>query len=395
MAYSDRHMPSLDVDFFSAEVLTDPYPLYDGLRRLGPVVHLLAHDVFAVGRYDEARDILRSPETFTSQHGIGLNPVVNKDSGRPITLTSEGDVHRLLKSIVMAPMMPKAMDALASQLETVANEVVISLAQARHFEGVSELAVHLPVTVVSHLVGLPEEGRQNMLKWSAAAFNMIGPLNERARNSIDSLLEMSMYAASLSRDLLAPGSWGSLIFDAVDDGRLPADIATGLFIDYIAPSLDTTIHAVSHMINLFGSHPEQWDLIRRNDTLLDNAVEEVLRFEAPVRGFSRVATCDTVVGDAAISEGDRIWVLNGSANRDESRYVHAHEFDITRSAAGHLSFGYGPHLCAGVHLARLEMRVLLRAMRTHFSTIEVTNQSISENNILRGWASLDVDVSPC
>lgn len=386
-------MPSLDVDFFSAEVLTDPYPLYDELRRLGPVVHLPAHDVFAVGRYDEARDILRSPETFTSQHGIGLNPVVNKDSGRPITLTSEGEVHRLLKSIVMAPMMPKAMDALASQLETVAHDVVISLARERHFEGVSELAVHLPVTVVSHLVGLPEEGRQNMLKWSAAAFNMIGPLNERARNSVDSLLEMSMYAASLSRGQLAPGSWGSLIFDAVDDGRLPADIATGLFIDYIAPSLDTTIHAVSHMINLFGSHPEQWDLIRRNDTLLDNAVEEVLRFEAPVRGFSRVATCDTVVGDAAINEGDRIWVLNGSANRDESRYVRGHEFDITRSAAGHLSFGYGPHLCAGVHLARLEMRVLLRAMRTHFGTIEVTNQSISENNILRGWASLDVTVT--
>jgi cytochrome P450 len=393
MGSGSRAEATLDADFFSAEALADPYPLYAEVRHRGPLVYLSNHDVVAVGGYNEAREILRSPETFTSQHGIGLNPVVNRDSGRPITLTSEGETHRLLKSIVMAPMMPKAMDSLASRLEVITNQVVDDLAGRKHFEGVSELAVHLPVTVVSHLVGLPEEGRQNMLKWSAATFNLIGPLNERAKSSIDSLLEMSMYAASLTRDQLAPGSWGSLIFAAVDEGRLPEDLASGLFIDYIAPSLDTTIHAVSHMINLFGAHPDQWETIRRDESLLDNAVEEVLRFEAPVRGFTRVAACSTSIGGVPVNEGDRIWVLNGSANRDEARFERADEFDITRSAAGHLSFGYGPHLCAGVHLARLEMRILLRVMRERFRTIEIGEKSISENNILRGWASLDVTVT--
>lgn len=392
MEYSQ--VPSIDDDFFSAVVLNDPYPLYARLRAEGELVRLSAHDVLAVGRYTTARDLLRSPEDFTSGQGIGLNHLVNAKSTRPITLTSEGDTHKLLKSVVMAPMMPRQMDTLTSRLEVIANDVVGTLAEKKNFDGVTELAVHLPVTVVSHLVGLPEEGRQNMLKWSAATFNVIGPLNDRAHSSIDSLLEMSMYAASLTRDTLAPHSWGALIYEAVDEGRLPEELASGLFIDYIAPSLDTTIHAVSHMINLFGTHPDQWKRLRDDDTLLDNAVEEVLRFEAPVRGFTRVATHDTVVGDVKISAGERIWVLNGSANRDESRYERANQFDITRSAAGHLSFGYGTHLCAGIHLARLEMRVLLRAMREKFKTIEVSEATISDNNILRGWASLDVTVNP-
>lgn len=386
-------LPALGDDFFDSEVLVDPYPLYERLRSAGEVVRLDSHDVLAVGRYETARDVLRAPDDFTSGSGIGLNSVVNARSPRPITLTSEGDTHKLLKSIVMAPMMPRQMDDLASRLAEIANDVVVELTEKKQFEGVSELAVHLPVTVVSHLVGLPEEGRQNMLKWSAATFNLIGPLNDRARESLDSLLEMSMYAASMSRDRLAPGSWGSLVYGAVDDGRLPEELAAGLFIDYIAPSLDTTIHAVSHMINLFGTHPDQWMALKNDESLLENAVEEVLRYEAPVRGFTRVATHSTRIGDTEIAEGERVWVLNGSANRDERRYDRAHEFDITRSAAGHLSFGYGTHLCAGIHLARLEMRVLLRAMREMFRTIEVGAKSVSENNILRGWATLDVSVS--
>lgn len=386
-------IPSIDDDFFSAEALTDPYPLYDRLRAAGEVVRLAAHDVLAVGRYDTARDLLRAPDNFTSGHGIGLNHVVNARGPRPITLTSEGDTHRLLKSVVMAPMMPRQMDELTSRLENIADDVVSTLVEKKRFEGVAELAVHLPVTVVSHLVGLPEEGRQNMLKWSAATFNLIGPLNDRAKQSLDSLLEMSMYAASMSRDRLAPDSWGSLVYRAVDEGRLPEDLAAGLFIDYIAPSLDTTIHAVSHMINLFGSHPDQWNALRDDASLLENAVEEVLRYEAPVRGFSRVTTSASRIGDVEIAEGERVWVLNGSANRDDRRFEHADRFDITRSAAGHLAFGYGPHLCAGIHLARLEMRVLLRAMREMFRTIDVGEKTISENNILRGWATLDVSVT--
>lgn len=383
----EGRVPRLDVDLCADDVLADPYPVYRRIRDIGPVVHLPAHEVLAVGRYADARRVLRSADDFTSAHGIGLNPVVN-GGGRRITLTAEGELHRTLKSIVMAPMMPKQLAALADRLQAVADDLVCDLVERDHFDGVADLAVHLPVTVVSHLVGLPEEGRRNMLTWSAATFNLIGPLNERARQSIDSMLEMAMYAAALTREDLAPGSWGALVFAAADAGRIDDEQAANLFIDYIAPSLDTTIHAVSHMVNLLGSHPDQWALVRDDAALIEPAIEEVLRYEAPVRGFTRVAARDTAIDDVPVAEGERVWVLNGAANRDERRYPEPGSFDVRRGAPDHLAFGHGAHLCAGLHLARLEMRVLLDAMRRHVGEIDITSRTVSDNNILRGWASL-------
>ncbi len=393
LAYVDSLRPQIEVDLCADDVLTDPYPAYRCIRDAGPVVHLTAHEVLAVGRYAEARRVLRSTDEFTSAHGIGLNPVVN-GGGRRITLTAEGELHRTLKSIVMAPMMPKQLAALSDRLQAVADELVRGLVERGEFDGVADLAVHLPVTVVSHLVGLPEEGRRNMLTWSAATFNLIGPLNERARQAVDSMLEMAMYAASLTRADLAPDSWGALVFAAADAGRIDDEQAAGLFIDYIAPSLDTTIHAISHMVNLLGSHPDQWALVRDDAAFVDRAVEEVLRIEAPVRGFTRVAARDTVIGEVPVAEGERVWVLNGSANRDERHYVDPDLFDVRRGAADHLAFGHGAHLCAGVHLARLEMRVLLDAMRRHVGEIVVSDRQVSDNNILRGWATLATQFTP-
>ena len=385
--------PGVEIDLCSAEVLLDPYPAYRAIRDAGPVVRLSAHDVLAVGRFDDARRVLRSTDDFTSSHGIGLNTVVNGGNSR-ITLTSEGELHRTLKSIVMAPMMPRNMEELSGRLERVADELVGDLVGRGRFDGVADLAVHLPVTVVSHLVGLPEEGRQNMLKWSAATFNVIGPLNDRARASVDSLLEMSMYAASLTRADLTPGSWGALVFAAVEEGRIDDAQAAGLFIDYLAPSLDTTIHAVSHMVNLLASHPAQWERVRDDPANIESAVEEVLRYEAPVRGFTRVAVRNCDVGGVTVKSGERVWVLNAAANRDGRRYPDPDTFDVGRGATDHLAFGHGTHLCAGVHLARLEMRVLLSAMTRHVGSLRVHRRTLNENNILRGWASLDTEFAP-
>jgi cytochrome P450 len=383
-----QQIPTLSLDLCSSDALRDPYPIYREIRDAGEVVFLEENDVLAVGRYEHARCILRSSDEFTSSKGIGLNEVVNGGEQKTV-LTSDGDLHRKLKSVVMAPMMPRNMEELSVTLEAIADDLVSRLIERDSFDGVTEFAHHLPVTVISHLVGLPESGRQNMLKWSEATFNVVGPFNERARESADSLLEMAMYAASLTRSDLAPDSWGSRLFEAADEGRITDDQASGMFIDYLAPSLDTTIHAITHMINLFALYPDQWRRVVGDEALLQSAVEEVLRFEAPVRGFTRVATRDTMVGSTRVRAGERVWVLNGSANRDERHYQNPDVFDASRSASDHLSFGHGPHLCAGVHLARLEMRALLRSLRQKVSLIEVGTRVISENNILRGWSSLE------
>ncbi|NCZ70466.1 MAG: cytochrome P450, partial [Actinobacteria bacterium] len=226
-----RQIPTTSLDLCSLDALRDPYPLYREIRDAGEVVFLEANDVLAVGRYQDARRILRSSDEFISSRGIGLNKVVNGGEQKTV-LTSDGDLHKKLKSIVMAPMMPRNMEELSVTLEAIADDLVSGLIERDSFDGVRDFAHHLPVAVISHLVGLPESGRQHMLKWSDAAFNVIGPFNQRARDSVDSLLEMAMYAASLTRSDLAPNSWGSLVFEAADEGRITDEQASGMFIDY-------------------------------------------------------------------------------------------------------------------------------------------------------------------
>ena len=183
------------------------------------------------------------------------------------------------------------------------------------------------------------------------------------------------------------GGWAARLFQAADDGQIELGDVGGLLIDYVAPSLDTTILGTGHLLWLLGRHPEQWARVRADPTLIPRAVDEALRFESPVRAFTRYAVADWDVDGTTIPAGSRVLVLFGSANRDERRYPEPDRFDVERDAKDHVGFGYGVHRCAGGHLAQLEMQSLLRAMVRHVETIEVGRPVALRNNVLRGWAS--------
>jgi cytochrome P450 len=142
------------------------------------------------------------------------------------------------------------------------------------------------------------------------------------------------------------------------------------------------------MLHLLATHPDQWDLVRAHpDELVDRAVEEVLRYEAPVRGFTRMTIASFELDGVTLNPGERVWVLNASANRDERHFDEPNRFDVTRRRNTHLGFGTGPHVCAGAHLARLEMRSLLAAMARHVETITVDTDTVEQrfNNLLNGY----------
>jgi cytochrome P450 len=226
-----------------------------------------------------------------------------------------------------------------------------------------------------------------MLAWAAATFDALGPWNARAQAGAKELLEMVRYALGVERARLAPGGWAARLFEAADAGRLDPEDVPGLLIDYIAPSLDTTILATGHLLFLLGSHPEQWERVRRDPALAPGAVHEALRFEAPVRAFSRFAAKPYRADGVAIPGGERVLVLFGSANRDERRYEDPDRFDVRRDARDHLGFGHGVHRCAGGHLAQLELEALLRALLARVRRIEVGTPVPLLSNVLRGWRS--------
>lgn len=384
---SDR--PSLDVDLFSDEAIRDPRPIEQSIRDLAPAVWLEAHSVWALGRYREVREALRADEVLVSGRGVGLNDLINNQP-RGTTLISDGDRHRRLRGVVMKPMMPRALAEVGATLRKLAESLVEDLLARESFDGIADFSRHLPVAAVSHLVGLPEEGRERMLDWAAASFNALGPMNARAEAGISGLLEMLQFAVGTDRSRLRPDGWAARVFAAVDQGTIDAEDAPGLLIDYIAPSLDTTILGAGHLLYLLGAHPEQYELVRKEPGRIPAAVHEALRLGSPVRAFSRVAAKPYDAADVSIPEGARVLVLYGAANRDERRYADPYRFDLTRDARDHLALGYGVHRCAGGHLAQLELESLLLAIVARVERIEVGEPSMLMSNMLHGYERFGV-----
>lgn len=168
--------------------------------------------------------------------------------------------------------------------------------------------------------------------------------------------------ASLSEDTVTSGSWAAQLFEAARAGKISHIEAMAAISAYVIPNLDTTINAKGHLLKNLAKAPGQWAMLRAQPRADPAAVLEGVRHSSVIRWFSRVAQSDYAVEDAVVPAGARVMLLYGAANRDERRYDDPDRFDITRDARDHLAWGTGPHLCAGMTLARIEMEVLLEAL---------------------------------
>jgi cytochrome P450 len=181
------------------------------------------------------------------------------------------------------------------------------------------------------------------------------------------------------------------LLTAVDEGNLAVDEVPPLMIDYIAPSLDTTISAISNAIYLFARHPDQWELLKSDPSLIPNAVNEVVRYESPLRAFTRKTLHSTEIEGVPIAAGARLLVIYASANRDEREWDAPDVFDIRNDAGRHVGFGNGAHACAGQALARLETTAMLKALAEAVDRIEVVAEPTwAINNIIHRHDHLPV-----
>jgi len=388
------HIPRYDADLFTDEALDDPYPHLRALRQAGPIVWLSVHNVYAAGRYADVRTILDQDMTFVSGEGVALNDVINM-LGRGTTLMSDGAEHRTQRDVIGRPLTPRALADLRPDAQAIADALVDELVEREHFDGVSDLAEVLPTTWVPDLLGWPSEGRTHLVEWAAAQFDGLGPLNERALAAADHILAMSTFAVQLSATELPERSFGAGIKQAAERGEIDASRCPMLFIDYLAPSLDTTISAIGNALWLFATNPDQWQLLRREPGRVKAAFNEALRLESPISCFTRWSGSASSVGGVEIPAAARVMVSFASANRDERRWEDADRFDITRESAGHLAFGFGEHACVGMGLARLEGAAVLSALVDRVSELELAGPPIRKpNNLIRSFRSLPLRVTP-
>ena len=387
-------IPSLDIDFYSDEVIKDPYPIYARMRELGAVVYLPRHDLYALPRYAEVSDVLRQPLRFVNSRGVSPIPKVN-DILIGSTLNSDPPEHDRTRAVTSEPLLPGALKDIEPILENAANGLVETLCAHGQFDAISDFAQYLPITIVAELVGLPQAvDAAQMLKWASATFNLFGTENARTAQAFEDLKDLRDFLQEYGRpEKLKEGGWAKRIFDVGTERGLPYETCAQLMRDYINPSLDTTISTTGQIVKFFADHPDQWNLIRDDASLIPNAVEEAVRMATPIRAFTRYVIEDSEIAGHKIPAGKRVIVMYASANRDARKFRDPDQFDVTRDVHDHLGFGQGVHMCMGMHLARREIILLLEALRRRVERFELrTEPVIAMNNTIRAFASMPVKV---
>ncbi len=380
--------PTFDVDLFADEVVLDPYPVYAELRERGPVVHLPHNDVYALTRYDVIRGALADWESFSST-SIAFNPMAN-EALAGTSLASDPPVHTQLRATLAENLSPRALRGLKGSITAKADVLVAELVEKGSFEAIDALARAFPLEVVADLIGFTGEVRATMLRWGQAAMQVLGPTNQRTAENFPVAGELYAWCSQVTADDLAEGSVGRGIFDAEARGAIPPDTAGHIIHQYLGAGVDTTVAAIGNLVALFAHHPDQLALVRESPALVPAAFNEVLRFWAPVHAWGRRVTRDVTIEGSEIPAGAQVAILFGAGNRDPRHYENPDAFLVERNPVDHLSFGYGPHGCAGQGLARLEAHAVIEALSRRVGRLVVGPEVRVPGNTTRSIEELPV-----
>jgi cytochrome P450 len=382
-------LPRTDIDLYTEDAIVSPYENYRLLRDLGPAVWLERNEVWAMTRYRDVHAALADPQTFSSASGVALNDQTNERMGRT-TVATDPPHHDRFRSLINRPLTPKALRPHHELFHRHADELVEKLLGAGTFDVVTDFAQVFPLSVVCDLLGWPVDRRADFPAWSCAIFNLSGPMNERSIAELPVIAEMFKYTEGVidSRGLRA-GSCGAELLAAAEAEQIDSDQIPSLIGAYLAPAIDTTIAMLSSALWLLGRDPSLWQAIRQDHSLIPNALNEVLRYESPVRGYTRLLTREHDIDGTTLPAGSRVFLLLGAANRDERRWDEPDTFDIRRpDAKHHIGFGHGIHSCIGQSLVRLEATALFTALAKRVRRIEVGAPAWRVNNVVRGLTSL-------
>ncbi|MGV9934044.1 cytochrome P450 [Streptomyces olivaceoviridis] len=392
--------PATSLPLFDARVLADPYPAYGGLRCTGAAVHLDEYGVWAVARHADIARILKTPEIFGSENGIALTALANQDVLAATVFASDGARHSRLRDVLARHLALSTMKTLGARIADRADNLVTAYTRSGRIDAVA-LARHMVCDTVMELVGLPSGAREVLLAGSSAVYDVFGPYGTRYQQALPLASRVAqMLRDTLTRETAEPGSWTSAVFDAVDAGQIDEADAIPLVCAYTVAAIDTTVLGLADCIVQLARHPRQWQILRRDPLRWSvPAFHEALRLEAPIQGYGRLLTRAADIGGVHLDEGEQVWLLYGSAGRDPRYWGdEADEYDIRRHRNNeHLAFGGGPHLCAGIPLAELQARSVLRALAARCTHLTLDGEPVRGlNNLLRGYreAWITVELSP-
>jgi len=389
-------VPALDLDPFTPENLADPFSHHAGLRDAGPLIWLPALGCYAMARYGEVQAALMDWETFISGRGVGLTDFARETPWRPPSLLLEMDppTHNRTRGIMKKIVTLAALREVMPEWREKADALVGSVAGKGPIDAIPDLAEALPLSIFPDMIGIREEGRENLIPYATVAFNAFGPRNALLAEAMEAAKDATEWVnESCKRDNLQPGGWGMQLYEAADRGECSADEAERLVRSFLTAGVDTTVNGIAGMIHAFAEFPQEWQRLRNDPSLAKKTVEEVLRWGGTVQIFFRTTSRPVAIEGYNIPEHSKILLFLASANRDPRRWDDPDRFDIGRQASGHVGFGFGIHQCLGQMVARLEMEAMLGALIPRVAEIRPAAPVVRRlNNTLHAIGSLPVEL---
>jgi cholest-4-en-3-one 26-monooxygenase len=374
-----------DIDVYDIDQYVDavPHEKFRRLRAEAPVFKLNdpESDVgyWALTRHADVVFVSRNPELFSSYEKTAMiNEYAQEqvDQQRLFMLNQDPPQHTRTRSLVNRGFTPRMIARLEERIQATCDDIVATAVSKGEGDFVTLCAAELPLIVIAELMGVPLDDRHKVFDWSNRMIGGDDPeygVTEEQR--FDAATEMWAYASAL-----AESKRGQLQDDIVsklispdEAGNVLSELEFDLFFMLLAVAgNETTRNAISGGMHALIQHPEQWEKLQADPSLIPAAADEIVRWVTPVNMFRRTAIEDVEVGGVAIKKGEKVVIYYTSANRDETVFTNPDEFDIAREPNPHVGFGGGgPHFCLGRHLAKLELECLFRSLINRVDHVEL------------------------
>ena len=384
---------AFDIMNLPSDFVPRAYTYFEALRAASPI-HQNANGSYILTRYDDLVAAYRNPSVWSSDKRVDFEPKFGASSLYEHHTTSlvfnDPPDHTRIRKLFQAAFTRKALAALTLRIHTLVDGYLDRLEDQRSMDVVADFSFRLPVEVVCDMLGVPGSDRALIRDWALLILGALEPVltEKQFKDGCDAVDAFKGYLRDRIQELRAdrdPGREGeilSALVAAEEDGEKLTEIELlHQCIFLLNAGHETSTNMLSHGVHEMLRHPDQIECLRDDPTLIESAVEEILRYQAPIQINNRRTTQDTELSATPIPAGSTVHLMIGAANNDPAQFRDPEIFDIARRPNRHLSFGLGIHICAGNALARMEGEIAFGKLFSRFPTLRMEAPARLSNRV--------------